>query len=563
MNKQVIKMKTITINSMVPKKVKALLSKSLNDEQKAELKTLFDQQKEHHPASEINLEFSNKMIDLVKSYGFSIKADDIKDGLIIKVVKYPLILSQTEYNRLDKMMRIGKEFYNLLNQQQRAIESYNIDQYYLSYPEKKQERDIKEKEWQETVAKQIAEGKRLPRKPREKTLSPIQRRHPELIDIQTDPVTYSCGVTSIDQWLTPVLVKAKDGKEYLQIRSTYVDMSRAGTQLRKRFPEFECMPSDFWLSICKRVEKAYKDSRSNRKNGIFRAPQYKKREDDFSLSFKEGVDNNVRVAISKINGKKYARISGLSNKYFPKGFKINYYKQFVGRINKVSIIKENDKFYLTVGYYETPMLHPAKTSRVGIDIGIVNNIQLSTGEIKNLPKDRILFLEKKKNSLKSKRDRKLVKGSRKYKHLSLRVQKIERKIANIRKYHLTRFAVEIVKENGTIAIEDLKIKNMTKSASGDMESPGKKVAQKTGLNKSILRVAPYMFKSVLRNKTKEYNRVLFEVPPQFTSQTCSSCGAVDKANRTTQDKFKCISCGFESNADLNAAINILAKAESA
>jgi putative transposase len=48
------------------------------------------------------------------------------------------------------------------------------------------------------------------------------------------------------------------------------------------------------------------------------------------------------------------------------------------------------------------------------------------------------------------------------------------------------------------------------------------------------------------------------VPPRYTSQRCSCCGHVDAANRKTQDRFACTVCGYESNADLNAARNILA-----
>lgn len=46
------------------------------------------------------------------------------------------------------------------------------------------------------------------------------------------------------------------------------------------------------------------------------------------------------------------------------------------------------------------------------------------------------------------------------------------------------------------------------------------------------------------------------IDPAYTSQTCSICGHVDKENRQTQEKFKCMKCGFELNADHNASINI-------
>ena len=51
---------------------------------------------------------------------------------------------------------------------------------------------------------------------------------------------------------------------------------------------------------------------------------------------------------------------------------------------------------------------------------------------------------------------------------------------------------------------------------------------------------------------------MIAVPPQYTSQRCSCCGTVAKDNRKTQAKFVCTSCGYQANADVNAAMNILA-----
>nr|DAU80915.1 MAG TPA: endonuclease [Caudoviricetes sp.] len=48
------------------------------------------------------------------------------------------------------------------------------------------------------------------------------------------------------------------------------------------------------------------------------------------------------------------------------------------------------------------------------------------------------------------------------------------------------------------------------------------------------------------------------VPLQYASQTCSRCDCMDKRSRQTQARFKCTACGFEINADHNAALNFLA-----
>lgn len=66
------------------------------------------------------------------------------------------------------------------------------------------------------------------------------------------------------------------------------------------------------------------------------------------------------------------------------------------------------------------------------------------------------------------------------------------------------------------------------------------------------------FRRQLEYKLKWLGGKMVVIPPQYTSQTCSHCGCVDRANRPTQAKFKCTACGFEANADHNAALNILA-----
>ena len=93
---------------------------------------------------------------------------------------------------------------------------------------------------------------------------------------------------------------------------------------------------------------------------------------------------------------------------------------------------------------------------------------------------------------------------------------------------------------------------MTASAKGTIENPGRNVRQKSGLNRVMLDTA---MGEIRRNLEYKCGRVI-EVNPAYTSQTCFECGHTDKENRKTQARFQCVSCGFVSNADTNAAINI-------
>ena len=140
----------------------------------------------------------------------------------------------------------------------------------------------------------------------------------------------------------------------------------------------------------------------------------------------------------------------------------------------------------------------------------------------------------------------------------VRVQRHHHKIANIRKDFLHKITTSISKNHAVVVLEDLAVGNMSRSASGTLDAPGKNVSAKSGLNKSILDQGWYEFRRQLAYKMAREGGKLIVVPAQYTSQKCSRCGCVNKDNRKTQAEFKCIACGFECNADHNAALNILA-----
>lgn len=80
---------------------------------------------------------------------------------------------------------------------------------------------------------------------------------------------------------------------------------------------------------------------------------------------------------------------------------------------------------------------------------------------------------------------------------------------------------------------------------------------KDGFNNAILRNwSYYQLQQYIEYKAEREGIKVRYVDPAYTSQTCARCGHIDKENRQTQEKFKCTVCGFELNADHNAAINI-------
>jgi putative transposase len=119
-------------------------------------------------------------------------------------------------------------------------------------------------------------------------------------------------------------------------------------------------------------------------------------------------------------------------------------------------------------------------------------------------------------------------------------------------------ADQVVTAHGLVVVEDLRVKNMTRSAEGTFEEPGRNVRQKAGLNRAILGKGWGGFLLALEHAARYHGATVVKVNPAYTSQRCSRCTLVDANSRKSQAEFACTGCGHRDNADVNAAKNILA-----
>lgn len=139
------------------------------------------------------------------------------------------------------------------------------------------------------------------------------------------------------------------------------------------------------------------------------------------------------------------------------------------------------------------------------------------------------------------------------------VARVHAKIANTRSTYLHQQAADLVANYDLIAVEKLAIKNMSRSASGTTEKPGTNVAQKSGLNRAISDAAWGRFIQLIDYKAERAGVEVIKVNPKYTSQTCPCCGHVAAENRPTRDRFHCLKCAFDEDADIVGARNILAR----
>jgi len=193
---------------------------------------------------------------------------------------------------------------------------------------------------------------------------------------------------------------------------------------------------------------------------------------------------------------------------------------------------------------------------IGLDVGVSLMVADSEG---NKVKPLNLLKELSKLRLRAKQLSRKKKGSNNRAKAKAKLAKDNLKIVNKRKDFLHKLSLQYAENQGIVVVEELKIKNMTKSAKGTTEIAGKNVKQKAGLNRSITQQSWGMFFELLNYKLKERGGKLIRVNPKHTSQTCNDCGHVSKENRQSQSKFVCTACGYTANADTNAAKNILVR----
>lgn len=150
------------------------------------------------------------------------------------------------------------------------------------------------------------------------------------------------------------------------------------------------------------------------------------------------------------------------------------------------------------------------------------------------------------------------KGSRRYYAAKDVLNRRYARQARIRKDWLDKMTYDLVLRARAVAIEDIKTKNLTKSAKGTVHKPGRNVAAKSGLNRSILRASFYRFRQMLTYKCEWYGVELGIVNPAYTSQECSRCSAKQKM-KLSKRVYRCKICGLEIDRDFNASINIREK----
>ena len=212
-------------------------------------------------------------------------------------------------------------------------------------------------------------------------------------------------------------------------------------------------------------------------------------------------------------------------------------RKVLGEVKQVAVCQLCEKWFVSIQTERCVEPPLPQGGAVGIDLGITRFATLSDGAFYaplNSFKRHETALRKAQQAMSRKTT-----SSNNWKKAKGRVQRLHARIRNGRRDELHKTTTTISKNHAIVCIEDLKVRNMSKSAAGSTEQPGTHVRAKSGLNKSILDQGWFEFRRQLAYKLQWSGGLMIPVPPQNTSRTYPRCGHVSKDNRQTQSRFAC------------------------
>ena len=321
---------------------------------------------------------------------------------------------------------------------------------------------------------------------------------------------------------------------------TLFDQCKSLTECRRDIPEMAECPLRIQRGTIKRLDEAFQHFFRRVKNGEKPGfPKFKGRAFFDSISVVSGV--KVRDGMLHVPSFGAMKIRRKGGNPHPDGKPVS------------AVLKREFGKWHAIVCHAVEVEEPADN---GVVLGLDRNggqVADSDGELHEMPNMKRLNAQAQRLQRRLSRREK---GSKRREKAKRHLAKVRRKIANRRHnwhHHVSR---ELARKAGTIAVEGLNVKGMTRSAKGTVEEPGSMVKQKSGTNRVILNTGWTTLKEKIGYKAAN----VAVVPAKNTSRTCHECGFVEADNRRTRDDFICMACGHAAHADINAAKNIREKA---
>ena len=312
------------------------------------------------------------------------------------------------------------------------------------------------------------------------------------------------------------------------------------TELSKRLTQLKKTEEKIWLAevsaiplqqVLRDLDQAYSNffqsSIGERKGKKIRPPRFKKRKSKQSARF---TDNGFTINQHTVT---LAKIGDL---------KIVWSRELPSKPSSVTVIKDAaDRYFLSFVVEIIPEILPDNGQSIGIDLGITDFATFSDGEKVKAPKPLKKRLEKLKRL--QRKLSKTTKGSRRREVARKKVAKLHAKISDTRKDFLHKLSTKVIRENQTIALEDLNVSGMVKNRK---------------LSRAISDLGWRSFRTMLEAKAQKYGRDLRIINRwEPTSQKCSCCGQKGGKKELSVREWACLFCGAKHDRDVNASVNIL------
>ena len=340
---------------------------------------------------------------------------------------------------------------------------------------------------------------------------------------------------------------------------SWISQKRELTALKEAAPFLAEAPAHCLQSALADLDRAY----GNFFAGHAGYPRPRKRYDNDSFTFPDPEQIRLDAASGRLILPKFGK-----SKKDAGPLRVVLHRPIPGRVRRVTISREGAHWYASIltrtrlrtglRAGKDPAAAPAPLVAgdvIALDRGTVEPVAASDGRFfgREIETEQ---LRRKTRRLQKDLSR-TQRGSHRRRKALKRLRTHKAGLARRRRDVLHKISSDLVRSYRVVVLEDLRIKNMTASARGTAEVPGRNVAQKAGLNRAILDKGWGELDRQLAYKLAWVGGRLIKVDPRNTSRTCGCCGHIDAESRISRDRFLCRSCGHEEHADTNAAHEIL------